>query len=244
MPFYERLIMSGGQIMTFLLLLAVLPGIMLVKHVYELDKIEQEPMPIIRSLLIAGALTCIPAGLAEWALAVPLGMIAEPGSMLGDLLSNFLGIALVEELAKYFVLKKKTWNHPDFNYRFDGIVYAVAASMGFAILENIMYVMMDGGMMVAVMRALLSIPGHGVFGIFMGYYYGAAKQCQNAGDPARSAALRQRAVWHPMLLHGFYDFALTRQEGIWLFVFFVLVAILYYTTFRNLKAYAANDEPV
>ncbi len=231
--------------MSLLLLLAVLPGILLVKHVYDLDEIEKEPVPLIKSLLIGGALTCIPAGLLEWVLDMPLGIVAEPGSYLGDLLQNFIGIALVEELAKYFILKKKTWNSSEFNYRFDGIVYAVSASMGFAILENIMYVMSsDGGMMVALTRALLSVPGHGVFGIFMGYYYGAAKQCYNAGEEGLSSALRKKAVWFPMLLHGFYDFALTRDEGMWLLAFFVFIIILYYTTFKNLKRYAANDEPV
>ena len=85
----------------------------------------------------------------------------------------------MEEGGKYFVLKHKTWRHPAFNYTFDAVVYAVTAALGFAVAENILYVM-DGGVGVALLRAAVAVPGHAFDGVFMGYYYGIAKTAQLA----------------------------------------------------------------
>ena len=87
-----------------------------------------------------------------------------------QLLENFIGIALVEEGLKLWVLLRLTKNNREFNSIFDGIVYAVFVSLGFAAFENVLYVL-QYGFSNALMRAVTSVPGHTFFGVMMGYYY-------------------------------------------------------------------------
>ena len=158
---------------TVLLLAAVIPPLILLRGIYRLDKIEKEPAGMIKRLLWWGVISAIPAIALEELAAI---LIFRSGLRMDImiLIENFVGVALVEEGCKYFFLKKKTWNDPEFNYRFDAIVYAVSVSLGFAAIENIFYVVFSG-LGTAVVRAFLSIPGHCIFGIYMGYYYGKAR---------------------------------------------------------------------
>jgi RsiW-degrading membrane proteinase PrsW (M82 family) len=92
--------------------------------------------------------------------------------------------------------------HPSFNEVYDGILYSVAASLGFATLENIMYVVMGGGYGVALLRALLSVPGHALWGVIMGYYVGRARFA-----PAQQrGGLVLHGVGLAVFWHGLYDF--------------------------------------
>ena len=122
-------------------------------------------------------------------------------SLLQLFLKAFLVVALTEEFSKYVMvwgfLQPKTW----FNEPFDGIVYAVMVSMGFAAVENVMYVL-QGGMDVALVRAFSAVPAHATFGIIMGFFMGKAKFSKN------------RIMWNftglmsAILFHGAYDFFL------------------------------------
>ena len=87
---------------------------------------------------------------------------------------SFVFVAAVEEALKYWIVRKKIWDHPAFDEYFDGIMYAVTASLGFAALENVFYVT-DGGLYVGVIRALMAVPAHALFGAMMGYYIGLAR---------------------------------------------------------------------
>ena len=162
--------------MDFALLLAVVPPLFLMHYVYRLDAIEKEPRGLIMKLVFLGMASCIPAGLIESLLCNVLFSFMDPFSLPAILIENFLIIAMAEEGVKFWVTKR-TWNDPAFNYRFDGVVYAVAAAIGFALLENVMYVFSSEGGEIAtgIMRAVTSIPGHCTFGFFMGLYYGEAK---------------------------------------------------------------------
>ena len=160
--------------MFILLAAAVLPAVFLISRVYKMDTIEKEPWPVLRKLLLFGALSGIPAALVESLLSgVAMGIFTE-GTVLYNLAAGFIVAALVEECFKFFFLYRVTFKSPDFNYRFDGVVYAVFVSMGFAILENILYVF-QGGLGVAVTRALLALPLHAACGVYMGIAYGQQK---------------------------------------------------------------------
>ena len=86
----------------------------------------------------------------------------------------FIVAALTEEGMKFLAFYFFFWKNRNFNERFDGIVYAVYISLGFAGIENILYVF-TGGYSVGVIRALTAVPAHALFGIVMGYYFGMAK---------------------------------------------------------------------
>ena len=230
--------------MSFLILLAVIPPVFLLWKIYNLDKIEKEPRSLILRLFIFGAITVFPAMFIEIILSDhALAMVLSPTSILYIAIENFIIVAGTEEFLKRFVLKRVTWNNPNFNYCFDGVVYAVASSLGFAALENIFYIV-DTGISTAIMRAVLSIPGHCIFGIYMGYHYGLAKHCEHIGDEEGKSYHLRLSLITPVLLHGLYDFCLSTGYDILIFVFFVYVIVLDVVAYRAIKRMASEDQPV
>lgn len=115
--------------------------------------------------------------------------------------SLFVIVAIAEESSKYFFLKKRTWNNPEFNCQYDGVVYAVFVSLGFALWENINYVL-SYGFSTAIVRAITAIPGHACFGVFMGVFYGLARKQYNRGK-----SLAPRYSEYSVLCYQFYYMA-------------------------------------
>ena len=115
----------------------------------------------------------------------------------------FFQAAFPEEISKLIILYWLVWKHKDFDQHFDGIIYAVFVSMGFALVENLMYVY-EGGLNVALIRAVLAVPGHGFFGVAMGYYFSLAKF--HTGP--KKNEFMAKCLLVPVILHGLYDFAL------------------------------------
>ena len=226
-----------------LLLLAVLPGVILFAAVRRQDKIEKEPAGLLWKLFLGGALTTVSAMLLGWLGGEVVTELVDTGSIAFLIVDNFLLTALVEEGGKYFVLKRATWRHPAFNYTFDAIVYAVTTALGFAVLENILYVM-DGDITTALLRAVFSVPGHAFDGVFMGYYYGLAKAAWTAGDRRAMRGNLRKALWVPVLLHGFYDFCLETESGLFTILFIVFDVALTILAIRRIKASSRADAPV
>lgn len=218
--------------MTLLLLLAVLPAVIILKFIYKMDKIEKEPRKLLVKLFISGALTTISAVVIGSVLEI--FNIFDEGSYAYLLFDNFIAVALIEEGGKYFVMKKCTWKNPAFNYTFDAVVYAVTVSLGFATLENLLYVA-EGGIGTAVLRALLSVPGHAIDGVFMGYYYGLAKKKGRTG-PA--------ILIIPTLMHGFYDFCLDSENDWFILLFLAYEIIITVSAIGKIKKLSSNDEAV
>ena len=231
---------------------AVLPPIYLGKKIYAMDRIEPEPASLLRKLFRLGALACLPAVILERIAEYAFGITFQNMNVY-LIVEVFAGVALVEELCKYYFLKRTTWRSPEFNYRFDGIVYAVMVTLGFAALENILYVF-SYGFGTALVRALLSIPGHCIFGIYMGFFYGNAKKHDYQGEPDRSSRQRILAVLVPTLLHGIYDYLAFAMEvyvdvngetTLPIFgIFIVYVIVMDVVTIRKVKQFAAEDEPI
>ena len=180
---------------------AVLPAIFLLVHVYRADKLEKEPAPLLISLVLYGIAATFIALLLERFGSWLLGRYFPENSTPYNVLMYFGVVAFSEEGAKYFLLKRRTWNSAAFNCQFDGVVYAVFVSLGFALWENISYVLMYG-LSTALVRAVTAVPGHACFGVFMGAFYGLAKRYDNFGDEYRSRRCRRLAVLVPVLLHG------------------------------------------
>ena len=218
---------------------AVIPAIWLLTYVYKKDRLEKESASMLLSLIVSGISATFCAMIAERIGTALLSLFAAEGSIRFDLLENFIVVALSEEGFKYLFMKKKTWNSSEFNCQFDGVVYAVFVSLGFAILENILYVFM-GGLGTALVRAVTAIPGHACFGVFMGVWYGLAKRFDNAGARAESAAARKAAVIVPVLMHGAYDFIASMRQGVLLFIIFV--ALMFLAAFRLVKQTSENDK--
>lgn len=231
--------------MDILLIAAIVPPLFLMVQIYRMDKIEREPVGLIVKLFLFGVLSVIPTAFVESAgdAFVMQGLFGGSQSAFARLIEYFLLVALVEEGFKYLFLKIGSWNNKNFDYCFDAVVYAVAVSLGFALFENIGYVS-QFGIQVAGMRAITAIPGHCIFGIFMGHYYGLAKMAEVDGNHAVKKSMLRKALWVPVLLHGFYDFAASSGTEIMLLVFFAFIIIVDVIAYRRIKAYAASDTKV
>lgn len=225
---------------TVLVAAAVIPALYLMVQIYKQDKLEREPKRLIILLAFMGVIATIPAALCEIAGSRILDSLFSRNSTLYRILMNYLIVACSEEGFKYLLLKKASWKTPCFNCRFDGVVYAVTVSLGFALWENIGYVTMFG-FGNAILRALTAVPGHASFGVFMGVYYGLAKHWDNYGNPRQSAAFRKKAFWLPALLHGSYDFIAGSDSLIMLVLFVAFVVGMFAVARRLVKKTARED---
>ena len=219
------------KILFYLVLLpALLPVFLILFYIYGKDKNEREPLS---AILITFGL-----GAAFSFIDIPieriLGQIiyASYGTYSLDyaLAENFFGVALVEELTKWAVLMVYVWKLRDFDWRYDGIVYATSSSLGFAGMENIMYVI-SYGTSVSVGRALFAIPGHAAFGVFMGYFLSRAKHWELKHIPFLKYVVLFFSIAIPTVIHGTYDFLLSpaaqEQEFSSYFLIFVLLLDLF-----------------
>lgn len=232
-----------------LLLLAVLPAALLMGFVWRMDKIEKEPRGLLLKLFLFGALTTVSAIALGWLGTDLFLSLFVPGSVAYMLVDNFIVTALVEEGGKYFVLKKCTWKHPAFDYTFDAVVYAVTASLGFATLENILYVyVFENGIGVAIVRAIMSVPCHAIDAVYMGSYYGIAKLREREGDKRGKKHALRLALLVPVLMHGFYDFCLdfclSGDSGLLYLAFLVFEVLITVAAFRRVRKLSREDQPI
>ncbi|MDX2430829.1 MAG: PrsW family glutamic-type intramembrane protease [Bacteroides sp.] len=205
---------------------AIAPVFIIALYIYFRDKYEKEPLILLAKALALGMLTVIPIFFIERFL---MGVMPPIGRVGGAFYQAFVVAAGTEEVFKFLALYLLIWKSPSFNEQFDGIVYAVYVSLGFAAVENVMYVM-DGGYETAALRALTAVPAHAIFGITMGYFFGIARRY----GELRKGYMR-RALLVPILIHGLYDFILMVGSS-WLLLLFVpYVIYLYIAGGKKLK---------
>ena len=181
-------------------LAALLPPILLLLFVWHKDA-TKEPFLQLLKAVIFGALICIPAVFWESFMGTLLFNGEEPTTIIGTTLNAFLCAAVPEETLKLIALWLVLRRNPYFDEHFDGIVYAVCVSLGFAAVENVGYVLNheEAWVSVAVTRALMAVPGHYAFAVFMGYYYSMYHFVRHDATTAISILLV------PVLAHGIYD---------------------------------------
>ena len=228
--------------MVLLTWLAVLPSILLARRVLFYDKIEKEPRGLLVKLFIFGMLTCIPSAFLEGAGEGFITSITENTAIISAFM-YLIVVPAAEEGTKYIALRT-TRNNPNFNYTFDGIVYAVMVGLGFATLENILYVLMEGTISLAIMRGVLSVPLHCTCAVFMGYHYGVWKRLKVKGyrGEARAAKLLSLAV--PWVIHGLYDYALDLDSWIFLIAGLVMTITVFVRASRRVRIASATDQPI
>lgn len=192
-----------------LVAMALAPVVVLVTYVYFNDYNNKEPRKLLLISFLLGVLSAVPA-IAMSTMFEALGLRLEPSSLWRTFLFAFITVAFSEELAKFFFLRVYAYRKKAFDEPYDGIMYAMMIGMGFAAIENFLYVASQGSMMasmqVAGLRALTAVPAHATFAILMGYYAGKAK-----------FARRNRTGWllfgllAATVFHGAYDFFLMQD---------------------------------
>ena len=221
--------------------LTIVPALLLLRYVRSKDRLEPEPPKLIWSLVGLGGLSIIPAVLLEMGGSAILIQAADTDSVLYRVIYWFVVVGLSEELSKYVMLRLRTWKSPDYNCLFDGMVYAVAVSAGFALVENVIYLFRYGASVVFI-RAVVSIPAHICFSVFMGVWYSAAKKYQIQGVPGRMRRCRRLAVLLPALTHGLFDLIADSSDvGFGLIIFGAYVIAMFIVSWRLIKKLASED---
>ena len=211
--------------MTYLLFLfAVTPPLFLAYLIYKLDRYEKEPVGVCLRVFFYGCLTVIPVIIIE-----PI-VIAFINSLFFQI---FLGIALVEEYFKFLVVKNYAYKRESFNEPFDGIVYAVIASLGFALVENIGYVFgsaEEEQLLTAIARMFTAIPLHALAGVLMGYFLGKAKF-----DKFNEKTLIVKGLLSAIILHTAYDYFLFQDNSNLVIFSFVSLVVAFYIAKKSIK---------
>ena len=184
-----------------LLALAIAPGIAISLFVYFKDRYNKEPLGLLIWLFILGMFSTIPAIIVQMTLTKPMEQLMGNGVFYTAVFSYII-VALSEEGSKFLVLRLFAFRRKAFDDPFDGIIYAIMVSMGFATLENIGYVTQHG-FVTGIIRMFLSVPAHATFAVLMGYHIGLAKF-----DPANRKKHFIMAIFWPVLFHGTFDFFL------------------------------------
>ena len=222
---------------------AVVPAIILLVRVYKADRLDREPKGLLLSLVLFGILSTGIAAVLELLGTHLLSRFLEEGSILYNLILYFVIVACSEEGAKYLLLRVRTWRSRHFNCQFDGVVYAVFVSLGFALWENIGYVVQNQhGLATALARAVTAVPGHACFGVFMGVFYGAAKRFEGMRLPHLSKRWRRLSLLFPVLLHGTYDFIATVSAKSAGLIFLAFILVMFSVCFRLVKRASAGDQ--
>jgi len=225
--------------MLVLLLSAILPVAIFLFFIYRKDT-EKEPPKLLVKCFLWGCFITLPI--------ILIGLLFDcfnifNSAFLDSFYNAFVVAAFVEEGGKFLCLYWLIWKHKEFDQHFDAIVYAVFVSLGFALVENILYVFQHG-FGIAISRAILSVPGHGLFGVMMGYFFALAKFSETAK--------KQKLLWLsflvPFLFHGLYDFILFYIEkssdniAVLLFVAFIVVMVfLWRYGIRYIRKHYAKD---
>lgn len=216
-----------------LLALAIAPSLAIIIYIYQKDKYEKEPIGLLAMCFLLGIISTIPT--------IIIGKTASflypnTGSVFSNFIHAFWIVALVEESCKFVFLRYYIFPKKDFNEPYDGILYSVMISLGFATLENILYVM-NGGYEVAISRMFTAVPAHASFAVLMGYYAGKAKFKHE-----KSGKLLFKGLMAATLFHGLYDFFLFVHNIPNLFIgAFVSLIVVIYLSNKAIKAHVEGS---
>lgn len=226
--------------MKFLLWLAVLPSIIIGILIYKADRVEKEPKRELVKAFLMGILSVVITLIISWITGVS-NIDCKTLNNIEILLYSFIGVALVEETSKWVSTKLFIMNNKNYNYLFDGIVYSVFVSLGFATIENILYTF-SGGIMTGIVRAVVTVPSHAFYAIFMGYYLSKAKESKIENNKNNSLKYTVYSIIIPTVLHGTFDSLLLLEEPILLILFLLFVLFLYIISIQKVKDLARNEK--
>jgi protease PrsW len=192
-----------------LLSLALAPGCAIIIYIYLKDKHEKEPLSLLVVSFIYGCISTLITLTISY--PVNLLILTKEEDVIQQFFNAFFKVALIEEFSKFIFVRFVLFNNKNFNEPFDGIVYAVIVSMGFATIENIIYVF-QFGFATGILRLFTAVPAHAAFGILMGYFLGRAKFTHR-----KNLQLSIAALLTPTLFHGLYDYFwfISYVPGIW-----------------------------
>lgn len=222
---------------TRLFVIAITPGIALALSVYFTDRYDKEPLSLLIKVFVLGALSVIPTAIIQRFL---LGFNVFTG-VLSAAFTAFIVAGVTEEYLKRGVVLLTAFKHRAFDEKLDGIIYAIFSSLGFATVENIVYVVFrfSANPHIGIYRGIFSVPAHMLFGVTMGYYLSLAKFTKDEGLKKKYL----RKSWYvPAILHGIFNFILMTQISYAFFVFVPYVVYLWIVNLRKLNEYYVESK--
>jgi RsiW-degrading membrane proteinase PrsW (M82 family) len=207
--------------MLILLSVAIAPGLALFSYFYLRKQIAREPSKTLFHTFLYGALLTFPILFLQY-------VFEEEGTFSSGFVQNVLFTSSLEEFFKWLILIVAIYKHVDFEDPYDGILYGVSVSLGFATVENILY-LVTFGLDTAFVRALLPVSSHALFGVVMGYYIGKAKF--STDQPHQ---LLFTALLAPLVLHIIYN-AILSFEGAWIYFMLPFMFFLWWFGLKKVK---------
>jgi RsiW-degrading membrane proteinase PrsW (M82 family) len=202
---------------------AIAPGISLLCYFYLKDKYEAEPFTMVARLFIFGGLLVFPIMVIQRTFVLGFGE--------NPFVFSFVFSAGIEECIKFIIVYFVIYKHVYFDEPYDGIVYAVALSLGFATVENVIYALVDFSTFSDLLfRAFMPVSAHALFGVFMGYQLGKAKF-----NPAKENKHLRKALFLPLIFHGVFDFILLDFKTTWLWFMLPLMLVLWLFSIKMLN---------
>ena len=226
--------------MVGLLVLAIAPAVALFLFFYVRDRYRREPLGVMLVTFGLGAVSLVPAVIVSLSLQKLTGWRSSTPDLFHAFLGAMLIVGLVEEGAKFLVVRFYAYHRPEFDEPYDGIMYSVMAALGFATVENVLYVF-SGGAGTGVMRALLSVPSHAFDGVLMGYFLGEAKfaRSDRAGNWLSALGFGLAVV-----AHGLYDFIVfALDEAPLMVVSLATMAVLFWVIFFKATRKLSEQSP-
>lgn len=236
-------------ILTFL---AIIPVVLICHYIYVKDK-RKEPKLLLLKLFLFGFLS---AALTLIITGILVKIIPFFGLKANELNNNyilffiyiFIGVALIEEFSKFILTYWGSYKNNNFDEIYDGIVYCVYVSLGFACLENVLYVLSSAdfvaGISTALLRGVMAVPGHAFDAIFMGHFFGLAKYYQKKGNKLLEKKNLLYAILIPTLIHGAYDYGLLSENILFVLLVFALVISLYIVCIKKVKKISGDNKDI
>ena len=228
-----------------LFIISILPILLLGIYIYKKDQ-NKEPSKLLAKLFFGGVLSGFLVMLIS--IITQLFFNTQPinsfeFNWLDLIIYSYIKIALIEEFSKWLIVYNISYNCEEFDEIYDMIIYCVFVALGFACLENILYVK-ESGIAVGIVRALSAVPGHACFGAIMGYYLGLAKINSIDNNSKSSNKNKILSILIPTIIHGTYDYCLFCGNLIIAILMYIALIFLYIYTVKKINTISRENKKI
>ena len=224
-----------------LFILALLPIAILGYYTYSQDR-DKEPKRLLLKLFLGGLGAAILTVILSFALRMifpVFGTDIENYGIIKMLIYTLVIVSFIEEISKFIFTYLISYHNKEYDQLYDMIVYAVFVSLGFAWIENLLYVF-DGGITIAISRLLFAVPTHASVAVFMGYYLSLSKYAEIKKLEKQRKKYILYSILVPTILHGIYDFLAYSSNYLLIYIFFIFTCLLFVKANKRLQQMALS----
>ena len=225
-----------------LMMISIMPVVVIGIYFYKKDN-EKEPVSFLVKLFLSGIVSCFLVGVITNVLSVFMPFLKESidkNTPFELIINTFIGIGFTEEFSKWLMTYVIGYNSKHFDEKYDIVIYSVFVCLGFALFENIIYVL-SRGMAIGIFRALVAVPAHTCNAVFMGYYLSKAKLCLDSFNRKKYIIY---SILAPTTLHGLYNYCLFMKNEFFIVLFFVFVISLFVFTLNKVSVEVKNNKKI